>query len=735
MIINFKERRLTIALFLLSALVPIFFTIYIFFLNDRYFFLDDKMSDMFPKLYDMGMLLRNGEFPILTTNIMNGSAYALEYQYAIFNPVNLILSYILPSFKNFAVAGGFISAVHLSLSGLGAFMLARNIGLRGMQALTLSLLFALNYHGLYWNASAWYGPLIGSTWVIFGMAFLAGIVYSDKPIRNTIGLFVAYSLCITSGWPLAVIVVAITSLFILFHLIALKKDYYLSALIIIAGISSVMVSSAALISFFSAAEVATRPSAFENLTNFLVAPLDGLISFFDPSYSAFMNNWGGGYRLQQNPQFYVGWFLLPLLLMINWSKEKIISSGIWMWAGLMLVFLLTCMGPERLGVLRFPIRSIPYFHFFLILFLMAAAKECGLLVTQQRVQLFLFVLVLQYIHSVQSNPSQAIPLFFSALIILVFSMIFFYTVEKKINYGLFLWLSSLFVFTVILYVVPHGRGVDWGLPGDSNVVTPLGRENNTLFYGDYVDSNALPNPHLEYRVATTALLGNDRSINGYSPIGHKGFRDILKISDHGNFKELCANQLFEIDAKTQLSHAELMRIDRIIALKGSWVVDIEQHIIDGFTLKNTTAHTHIFDYIKKYPYPGLVSWVSPSTMIEEESACEFKQTQECLNVTNTPATGGEIIFARLWFPGYSAYLDGKKLEVTAHKSFWVTVKLPSSAKGQLVLKYTLPKADLIVYLMLFGSLLFIIALFILSRHRPVNTTFPVNPKAPFSYEK
>ncbi|NJO18037.1 MAG: hypothetical protein HC877_20605 [Thioploca sp.] len=192
-----------------------------------------------------------------------------------------------------------------------------------------------------------------------------------------------------------------------------------------------MVSSAALISFFSAAEVATRPSAFENVTNFLVAPLDGLISFFDPSYSAFMNNWGGGYRLQQNPQFYVGWFLLPLLLMINWSKAKIISTGVWMWGGLMLVFLLTCMGPERLGVLRFPIRSIPYFHFFLILFLMAAAKECGLSITKQRVQLFLFVLVFQYIHSVQSNPSQAILLFFSALIILAFSIIFFIWCIKK----------------------------------------------------------------------------------------------------------------------------------------------------------------------------------------------------------------------------------------------------------------------------------------------------------------
>lgn len=713
---NFKEKHLTMVLFLLSALVPMLFTIYMFLLNDRYFFIDDKISDMFPKLYDIGMLLRNGEFPILTTNIMNGSAYALEYQYAIFNPVNLGLSYILPSFENFTVASWFISAIHLSFSGLGAFILARNIGLRGMQALTLSLLFALNYHGLYWNASAWYGPLIGSTWVILGIAFLAGVAYSSTPIRNTIGLFIAYSLCITSGWPLAVIVVAITSIFILFHLTFLKKDYFLSALIIIAGISSLMVSSAALISFFSAAEVATRPSAFENLTNFLVAPLDGLITFFDPSYSAFMNNWGKGYSLQKNPQFYVGWFLLPLLLMINWSKEKIVNTGVWVWGGLMLVFLLTCMGPERFGVLRFPIRSIPYFHFFLIIFLMAAAKECGLSITKQRVQLFLFVFALQYIHSIQSNPSKAIPLFLSALIIVGFSFVFFYRVHKNINYHSFLWFSSLFVFTVILYAVSHGRGSDWGLPGDSNIVNALGRENYTLFYGHYVDSHAIPNPHLEYRVATTALLGGDRSINGYTPIGHRGFRDILKISDHGNFEELCADKLFEIDSKTQLSHAELMRIDRIIALKGRWVADIEQHLTGRFTLKKTTAHTHVFDYVGEYHYPGLVSWVSPNTVIEEKMACEFKQTQECINVTNTPDKGGEIIFARLWFPGYHAYLDGKQLDVTTHKSFWVTVKLPPSAKGQLLLKYTLPKANLIVYLMLFGSLLFITSLFFLSRH-------------------
>ena len=280
---------------------------------------------------------------------------------------------------------------------------------------------------------------------------------------KAIGLFVSYVLCLTCGCPLGVAIAAISSLVALIHLAWIRKDWRSCYLIIASGITALMVAAPSLISFFSASTISARPYAFCNRRNLLVAPLDGLVAFFDPAYYAYFNTWDG-YRLQRTPQFYAGWFLLPLMIMLDWSREKLRLRSAWVWGVLALIAMIATMGPEKLGYIRFPIRSMVYYHVCLIVFVVFVSQILDLRVTRTRVKLWGLLLLLQWLHAMQACPDRAFPITLVTVLMAGLSAVLFVLVKKRLEYGLFLYITSVIVMIVILHDHPNGRGTDRGSP-------------------------------------------------------------------------------------------------------------------------------------------------------------------------------------------------------------------------------------------------------------------------------
>ncbi|NOQ64245.1 MAG: hypothetical protein GQ582_07015 [Methyloprofundus sp.] len=706
--------------FLLSILTPLVFSLFILARRSRYFFTDDKIADSIPKAFDIGRLLRQGEIPWLSTNMMNGGAYAIEYQYAVFNPVRLLIDFSLPSFSDYAVAAWFIAAVYMVIIGMAGFILGRNLGLRAAESLTLSTIISVGFYSIYWNASSWLVTFAGFCWLVCGLAFLAGIVHGerDKLRMNLIALFFIYYLCLTAGRPAAVVALATASIVVLVHLFWVRKDHKTAYALLAMGSAGALCAMPALLPLFSVSEIGTRSSSFSNKKNFLVAPLDGLISFSDPTYYPFLRTYGG-YKLVKAPSFYTAWFLLPLLCIIDFSWQKFKDSGAWIWATLALIYILAAMGPDSAGFLRYPLRYVPYFQMCFAALLLFSLRQFGFKITQGRIKLVYFLLFLQCIHSIQSNPKGTGITILTTLAIAWLATKLFQRIKNHLDIGVFLYLTSLLVLVIVFLIHKEGRGHDWGFPADTALTAPLGRDagNYTLFYGGYVDSHAKPNPHYEYRIASTGALVGDRSINGYTPVGHKGFREVLKIDDHGNFgrKSAIAKKLFHRDEHTGLTSAQLMRIDRVIVRQGIRTQDFLKYRNKDFSFLSKGEHTRTFDYRKNYDLPGLVSWVSPNTQVSSLDECQFQHSNECLQVTKTTGQGGEVIFARLWFPGYAAFLDGEELEVSAHRNLWTKVDLPPAARGKLVLKYAPPKLSIGLWLAALGLLVFTATVVVLRR--------------------
>ena len=73
--------------------------------NHRYYFTDDRLSETIPKAMDIGRLVLAGRWPWLTTGIVNGSGYSVEYLDGVFNPLNVGLYVLISHFDDAALAG------------------------------------------------------------------------------------------------------------------------------------------------------------------------------------------------------------------------------------------------------------------------------------------------------------------------------------------------------------------------------------------------------------------------------------------------------------------------------------------------------------------------------------------------------------------------------------------------------------------------------------------------------
>jgi hypothetical protein len=91
-----------------------------------------------------------------------------------------------------------------------------------------------------------------------------------------------------------------------------------------------------------------------------------------------------------------------------------------------------------------------------------------------------------------------------------------------------------------------------------------------------------------------------------------------------------------------------------------------------------------------YDLPGLVSYASPGTQVDAREGCPLRHSHECVDVAVTGEDSGRVVFARLWFPGYSATLDGEPVDVVRYDGTLVAVDLPAGAAGELVVSYRSP---------------------------------------------
>lgn len=670
--------------------------------NPRFFFIDDRVADTLPKLVDVGHTVRAGEWPWLTTDAVNSGAHALEYLNGVFNPLLVALSVALSLMDDLALGAFLLVLVHVLLLAASAAWLGRLLGLGTAWAVAFALSCAVQPYTLLWGAAAWIQAVSSFSWFVLAVA--ASVAFHLEP-RRRYGwiLLVATYGCCTSGWPLVVPVLGVFVAVLLVLRTLRGGDRRVTVWLAAWSAGGAVCSIVALYPLTRAFEFATRTSEVSNDDNFNVVTLDGLLQFANPAYYGFLNSFDG-YELLEIPHFYAAWFVLPVLAF--WRAERLPAGASLLAAVSTLMLGLTALGslgPEQLFSFRYPTRFLQYSSFFLLMTTAVLVAHARFSFTARRLRMLLAAVVLLAVLALQADPTGTARVLLTAVGIGVLSTALWRSARaaggglegrgrRRPSVGAVAALGTVALLTATVLQHPDGRGIDYEFPRDVSSVPQLSRDDYTLFYGTYkpADLDDAAGFHAEYHPAGTGLMVGDRQLNGYSPIGHSAFREQFPMDDQGNFEPGTSGRFADVDRGTRLQMLELLKVDQIIALQGPWTDDLEQDLGPEWKRERTRRYTSVWRHAP-YDLPGLVSYVSPGVRLgPEQPSCVQRHLRECVPLRTEPTSKGRVIFARLWFPGYAAELDGAPLPVERYNDMLVSVVVPPGSAGELVLTYRSP---------------------------------------------
>src|SRR3954454_3462751 len=145
-----SRRRTWPAVVLSVAVVAGLFTM-MFLRNHRFAFIDDRQADGVAKLVDMGRILQSGEWPWLSTHVVNSGGYAVEYQNGVFNPVNLAFGVLMAPLDDPALASFLQLLAHLVILTAAAAWLGRLVGLSPPWAVAFAVSVGFQPYTIFWG--------------------------------------------------------------------------------------------------------------------------------------------------------------------------------------------------------------------------------------------------------------------------------------------------------------------------------------------------------------------------------------------------------------------------------------------------------------------------------------------------------------------------------------------------------------------------------------------------------
>jgi hypothetical protein len=675
-------------------------------LVDAGFYYDDDVRHYFmPQVLDVGLRLGQSEFPWITARAWFSGNYVGEGLLSLFNPINLGLYWLCARMGSPEAAALLFAGTYLLLTSLGMFTLARSYSVSRTWSVVAALAYCSSGFSLYWWASSWWNALVGFCWMIW--AWVGWRLYISHEKCGLVAFFGTYFLLV-SGWPHGVIMGVIAALVEMFEA---RREFLLAGpgtdgiarlarvkwprlsrvflLAILAALASLLSNYPAYLHAQGSGRIAWGLSGGATW----VGSLDYILAAGWPSFLGTPGVFFGDKTTA--PAFYLAWIVPPALLMLfrrdNWTHDSRMLRPLLLVGAIAAVLTL---GPQQLFFLRWPLRFLSFAH---VAFAVAAC----------------FVLARA---DLASRPNRLILVSYAIAGLLVSLMIDpeIWLVHILLN-GIAL-LGTLIVaskpahshlrplgaatFLLLLQFMTHtfwprnDTVGHWSVPrGASYPANPeaFSPDNRMVLMRSSYPCNGDKCPLASGNIG---MWEEGRAINGYSPTGAKVYHSVLGFDPWSRTSPtslipLTLAAYFARDKETSEPRYRLMRINEFRAAGPLLPEQLEQVMRDEWRTSNGPNGT-VFRLVDDYSLPGTVSWASPH--LELAADARFSSVLEKIIVTANDASGGEgrIIFARAWYPGYAATLDGRPVEVQEHGDMLVSVRIPPGASGTLELRFRPP---------------------------------------------
>src|SRR5579862_561992 len=653
-------------------------------LNHRFYFADDYQTYFLPMFVEIGRQLHAGVFPLVTDRIWHGGAILAEFQYAVLNPVCLLLYLTLDLFTDLAWAGAYYAIVHYAILAAGAYLLGVSIGLRRPESAVAAVLACSSTWLLYWGAQSWIPALVSISWVPCCLAALHRVYHDPRwlPAGS-----LATAMPLLSGWPFTT-----ASLLIL-----------LAIALCVAGVGRAPLSRLGLVALAAVlgaglalpaivpTEIYLRhsPRAAAMLSDLgWQASLQGLLTVGLPSFFGPWFGFEGKLRFYAPSFLYLGWFV-PLVIANARNGSRWLPETPLLAVGAV-VFAILSISPGLLQ-LRWTFRFIPFLHLIVAILVacLLGAERAGGEAPQWRFAPTAAAIAIPFAIAATALPGTLpLDLMFAALAGVLAWLVTQAQARRKSAHVYALMLGGQAVFLALIVTTSPANTAlpQWNPPTERPPVAGGGGASELALFKPTTFLILDRDYWRRLAVGNRGLLDGRTTINGYTPIGMRGLDAALCFNYISGSCPAVAEKLFERDATTGLALIDLLRVSRVVAERGDYADRFRTLAADrGWSEAAHSEATQTFS--RRTPLTGddSVAWASPG--ITAGAGAGNAQRRTLRIETASGFAGGELILAMPWYPGYAAELDGRALPVSGYRDMLVAVALPAGAHGTLVVCY------------------------------------------------
>jgi hypothetical protein len=659
-------------------------------LNREFLIHGDTDAQFAPTWYHLGELVRGGQWPpLLDPDSWAGGNYAAEALFGVYNPVNVLIWVFMSLVPNLLVGVVVVKGVALMALALGTWMVCRDHGAERWSAAVVSIALPVSGYTLYWDAGSWAAGLLA-------FAYAPWIWWSFRRVLqrrlNPFWAFLIGSLAVTQGNPYGTLAVAGIGFALLVEG-AVARNWRGARTLLLLGICVAAWLPLVYLPLLETADLAVRSGGLLFSNNGKMRPAFGdLFGLGSPTYVPPIRAITGP---MQVPAVYFAWFLVPLLPWLRYAAVRGRARELVGVGTLAAFYLLLAVGPSKLWLFRWPIRQVEYFYLALAVAL-AVLLGHGLARDHVRARLAGTVVLVGLTAWLtwSEDPAWTSVAIGGPLVLVLLTVALLGVHLRRLGglvlTGLLIGSTTAVLVVQALVFNENASSRVWHFPHDvSTLQHRFAERDGTVIQFADLRSRQKPGHDAKLRESWRDFLAGSMydvadvdAVNHYTGMGYLPFTRRLCMDYDGLTKSCGYQHIWEPVTEGGPPLADLMKIDTVVVQK-SMAPTVTPP--DGWSV---AKGRNAWEFHRDEPLSegSHLSWADDGVEIGDAST--DGAYAESVDVSSE--TGGELVFAMLAWPGYSAEIDGESVPLSANDVGLVTVRVPPGTEGTLEVTYRPP---------------------------------------------
>ncbi|MCP2258111.1 hypothetical protein LX15_001798 [Streptoalloteichus tenebrarius] len=655
--------------------------------NRTFYFWDDSAAQFVPMWNALGERILEGNWPpLLDLDAWMGGNLAAEALFGVWNPVNAANYVLVASLGDLAVAGAVVKTEFLVLLALGVYLLCREYGAARWSASVIAVALPFSGFTLYFEASTWAAGLMAFTWVPY---VWWSVRRSARGRMLAVWPFLFGGLAITAGNPYGLLAVCVVFLGLLVEF-ALRGQRRAILRVLLVGLTMVGFALLVFLPLLGNSSVSWRGGNSLRNDRQLVPTLSDVLNMSMPSFVPSITSFAPGSIRMTVPATYFAWFVLPLAAWLDWGVLRRRWRSL---AGALVVggcYLAATVGPSNLWMFRWPLRLVECVFLGLGVVL-AVVLGAGLRTDHARRRIAVTALVilvsgyLAFAAWPKLSPRHLVSMGLLALLTATAVVVFL-----RARRWLAVALHGGTVVTLLLMITwfPGNRDVtNHDFPHSVAAIRHdfAERYQGTTFQiaDPWFISNPSTRPAEPWR---DVLFGNMyraagvASTTAYTGMGNRFMAEELMLTYLGGVHAQAKPPTYErLTRPTPVgpSLADLMRVNTIV---------VQRPLLDsppppaGWRVAERNDAVTVLRREAPLPWPdGRLSFASANLRVTAD--VKDHQRTENVRFERSGAGQGQLVFARLAWPGYTAQVNGVDVPVRTGPGGLVVVDIPDGVRG------------------------------------------------------